>query len=219
MFMWVSGNWRERQRWLWGFVSTLILLVGASEYLLSGWIFRFYGATRSYTRYIGGTSFLDLLLTSRWGATGRVLILLIVLWVCWQARRLAPETLAARRALSLVLAAAVCIAPNRGTYNEVLLLPGLLFIFWHGNERPESGIFVRQLKGIAWGLVIWPWLACAFLIVASGVFHAEDFVQAAWQLPLYTTLSLPLVLLVVLLATPTAPVTSRRTSPRTEILA
>ncbi|HEY6411588.1 MAG TPA: glycosyltransferase family 87 protein, partial [Ktedonobacteraceae bacterium] len=108
MLMWVSGNWRERQRWLWGFVSTLILLVGASEYLLSGWMFRFYDATRSYTRYIGGTSFLDLLLTSRWGGTGRALIVLIVLWVCWQARRLAPETLAARRALSLVLVAAVC---------------------------------------------------------------------------------------------------------------
>jgi len=218
MFIWVSGNWRERQRWLWGFVSTLLLLAGASEYLLSGWMFRFYDATRSYSRYIGGTAFLDLLLTPRWGGTGRALIVLIVLWVCWHVRRLPPETFASQRALSLVLVAAVCIAPNRATYNQVLLLPGLFFVFWQGNVSQGSRIFVRQLKRIAWGLVIWPWLACGFLIVARVVFHAEDFVQTAWQLPLYTTLSLPLVLLVVLFATPSDAVTSRRTSPAAEML-
>jgi len=219
MIMWLAGDWRERRRWLWGFGSTIVALAVASEYILPGWIFRFYEAIRSYTIYIGRTSFLDLLLTPRWGGMGRALIVLIVVWVCWKSRELAPDASGSRRALSLALVAAVCIAPNRATYNQVLLLPGLFLLFGEGKSFQQGGIFIRQLKRVVWGLLVWPWLASGFLTLARAVFHAESLVLRAWQLPLYTTLSLPVVLLVLLLANPSATVSSHRTFPTPEILA
>jgi len=199
MVFWVLGNWRERRNWMWGFASTMALLLGASEYLLPGWIFRFYDAARSYQAYIGGTAFLDLLLGARWGGVGRILIALVVLWVGWKARKFAPNDSASLRAMSLALAAAVCTAPNRATYNQVLLLPGLFLAF---DLAQRSGPMVRRLGMMVEGLLVWPWIACGILIVAGVVFHATDFVQRAWQLPLYTTLSLPVALLVLLLVLP-----------------
>jgi hypothetical protein len=147
------------------------------------------------------------------------LIVLIVVWVCWKYRELAPDASASHRALSLALVAAVCIAPNRATYNQVLLLPGLFLLFGKGRSFEGDGIFIRQLKRVAWGLLIWPWLASGFLTLANVVFHAESLVQRAWQLPLYTTLSLPIVLLVLLLARPSTTVSSQRTFRAPEILA
>lgn len=199
MVFWVFGNWRERRAWMWGFASTMALLLGASEYVLPGWIFRFYDAARSYQAYIGGTAFLDLLLGARWGGVGRLVIVFIVLWVGWKARKVEANDSASLRALSLALVAAVCTAPNRATYNQVLLLPGLFLAF---DFARRCGPIVRRLGIMVEGLLVWPWIACGILIVAGVVFRATDFVQRAWQLPLYTTLSLPVALLVLLLVLP-----------------
>ncbi len=201
MLMWVSGNWRERQRLLWGFGSTMMLLAGAAEYILPGWLFRFYDAVRAYRSYMGGTSFLDWLLTPRWSALGWVLIVFFVLWASWKSRECAPDTVASRRALSLVLVAVVCTAPNLATYNQVLLLPGLLLAFELGPTL-RNAMLVRNLKWIVAGLLVWPWVACGILITAGVVFRAEPFVQRMWQLPLYGTLALPVALLAFLFAVP-----------------
>ena len=219
MLMWVSGGWRPRQRWFWGFASTMLLLLGASEYVLPGWLFRFYSAVRNYQSYMAGTSFLDWLVTPRWSGFFWVLIVLQVLWFVWKIRALAPDAPDSRRALCLVLVAVVCTSPNLALYNQVLLLPGALFWFNYRKGWRRNGMLIRSFSKIFVVLLAWPWVACGILIVARVVFHAEFFVQRVWQLPHYATLSLPVALLVLLLAAPSATVSSQRTFPSPEMLA
>ncbi len=216
--LWMSGDWRRRQRWLWGFVSTMAALLTASELVLPGWCFRFYQAVHAYKTYMAGTSFLDWLVTPRWSGIGWVLIVLLILWVGWKFRRseaIAPETF---RAFSLALVAAVCTSPNLAFYNQVLLLPGLLLWIEQTGSLQKDGMLARVLGKILAALLVWPWLACMILIGAR-VLGAEGFVQLAWQLPHYAALSLPIVLGILLMVLPPVPVTSRQTFPVTEILA
>jgi hypothetical protein len=227
MLLWVSGGWRERRRWLWGFAATMLLLLGASEYVLPGWMFRFYAAVRAYSSYMAGTSFLDRLVGPRWSLIAGVIIVSPVLWACWKSRMEEAGTMASRRALCLVLVAVVCIAPTLAIYNQVLLVPGLLLafdlVFDLGFDQrpalPHGRVAVRYLGRLTVALVAWPWVACASLVVAKVVFHAESLVRWAWQAPLYTTLSLPVALFALLLLLPSARVSSQQTSPRSEILA
>jgi Glycosyltransferase family 87 len=219
MLLWVSKDWRSRRNWLAGFAVTMLVLFGASESLLRGWLVRFYDAVRSYQSYMAGTSFLDLLVTPRWSGIAWTLVVLPVLWVCWKSRALLPDAAESRRAICLVLAAAVCTAPNLGLYNQILLLPGVLFLLEHSNAVQNRGILVRSLSRIAVVLLAWPWITSGVLIVARIVFHAEAFVQWAWQLPIYTALSLPVVLMVLLFVSPFSPVPSERAFPSPETLA
>jgi hypothetical protein len=142
------------------------------------------------------------LLTQQWGSLARTLIILVVIWVGWKTRRLTPDTMASRRALCLALAAAVCTAPNLATYNQVLLMPAVFFVFGQDKTRSGGGMLVDNLRWIVRGLLIWPWAACGILILVQVVLRATPFVQRAWQVPLYATLSLPVLMLALLLAVP-----------------
>jgi hypothetical protein len=202
MLLWVSGEWRQRQRWLWGFASTMVLLVGASEYMLRGWLFRFYDAVRAYSDYTSGTAFLDWFVSPRWSGVVRLLLILPVLWICWKSRYAESDSVASGRGLSLVLVATVCIAPNLATYNQVLLIPALFLLWDQRLVLHQGGIVSRNLTRIIAVLLVWPWVACGTLIAARIGFHAEEFVMRAWQLPLYTTLSLPAAILLLLFLWP-----------------
>ena len=217
MVMWVSGSWRARQRWLWGFVATMLTLLAASEYVLRGWLFRFYYAVKAYQSYMSGTSFLDRLVTPRGSFAAWLLIVMIVVWTGWRVRRLAPDTFAARRALCVTLVAVVCTSPNLALYNQVLLLPGALLWFEYRKSWRASGISGRTLNRLLVALLAWPWIACGILITAK-VLHHDQFVQKMWQLPHYVTLSLPIVLLTLLVIAPPE-VSTQRTSPLREIMA
>ena len=222
MGMWVSGDWRKRRRWVWGFAGTMAVLLGAAEVVLPGWLPRFFAAVRAYQSYMAGTSFLDWLVTPRWSGLAAALIVLAVLWAGWKCRGLAADAVASRRAMCLSLVAAVCTAPNLALYNQVLLLPGILFLLvardGSGAEQ-RRGILARSLEKALILLLAWPWIAAGTLIVARAVFHSEAFVQATWQLPLYGTLALPVVVLTFLLVSPAGSVAQQRTFPLPERLA
>jgi hypothetical protein len=218
MILWVSADWQQRQRWFWGFASTMLVLLAASEYVLHGWIFRFLGALRAYSDYMAGTSFLDRYVGPRWSGLCRLVLVLPVLWVCWKYREAAADSIISLRALCLALVAAICIAPNFATYNQVLLLPALFFIWDQRRTVLDGRLVVRSLTKISAALVVWPWIACGILIVLKFGFHAEAFVRRAWQLPLYTTLSLPVAILALLLLWPTGVGLTKQTFPSTEML-
>lgn len=218
LLFWVSAEWRQRQRWLWGFASMMVLLFGASEYVLHGWIFRFYAGVRAYRDYTSGGAFLDWLVGTRWSGLCRVILLLPVLLVAWKSRRADLASVASRGALSLVLVAAVCTAPILGTYNQLLLIPALFLVWDQRMALQCGGMISRTLTKIIAALVVWPWVACGLLVVAKVVFHADQFVRWAWQLPLYTTLSLPIALLTLLIRWPLSSGPVKQAFPATEIL-
>jgi len=218
MLLWVSADWRARQRWFWGFASMMAVWLAASEFVLPGWLFRFYNAVHLYQAYMANTSFLDWLVSPRWSSSVWILIVLLILYLAWRVRALNPSAPGSRRVFCLALVAIVCTSPNLALYNQVLLLPGVLF--WLDRAPSGAGsLLARSLSNLLVALVVWPWFACATLIGAKMLFGTEGFVQRAWQLPHYAALSLPVTLLILLLVLPSVTVTSRRTSPVTEKLA
>ena len=219
MLFWVTGDWRPRQRWLWGFAATMLTLLAAAEFILPGWLFRFYKAVHSYQIYMANTSFLDWLVTPRWSNSVWVLIVSLIVWIAWRVRASSSNSPDARRVFCLALVAVVCTSPNLALYNQILLLPGVLLWFERVESAQPGGALTRFLGILLAALLAWPWFACVVLIGARLLFGAEGFVQRAWQMPHYAALSLPVVLLILLLLLPSVTVTSRRTSPAIEILA
>ncbi len=203
MLIWVSWNWKERQRWFWGFTSTMGVLLAASELLLPGWLPQFYEALRAYQGYLANTAFLDLFLTSRWAWLGRMLISVAVVWAAWTSREQPLASVASRRAICLSLVAAICNSPNLGTYNQVLLVPGFLLVVEERSVLRQAKGLLRYLSGLVVVLALWPWVTCAALIILKFVFHADVFVQHTLQLPSFGILQLPLVTLALLLVLPT----------------
>ena len=203
MLIWVSWNWKERQRWFWGFTSTMGVLLAASELLLPGWLPQFYEGLRAYQGYLANTAFLDLFLTSRWAWVGRMLISVAVVWAAWTSRAEPLASVASRRAICLSLVAAVCNSPNFGTYNQVLLVPGFLLVVEQSTVLRQAKWLLRWLSGLIVLLALWPWVTCAALIIVKFVFHADVFIRHTLQLPSFGILQLPLVTLALLLVLPT----------------
>jgi Glycosyltransferase family 87 len=218
MLLWVLGDWRTRQRWLWGFAAMMLTLLAAGEFVLPGWSSRFYKAVHFYQIYMANTSFLDWLVTPRLSSMVWVLIVLLIGRIAWKVRALSPNSPDARRAFCLALVAVVCTSPNLALYNQILLLPGVLLWIERAENAQLRGVLTRFLTKLLAALVTWPWFACVVLIGARVFLGAEGFVQRAWQIPHYAALPLPVVLLILLLLLPWVTVTSRRTSPPAEIL-
>jgi hypothetical protein len=219
MLLWVTGDWRTRQRWFWGFSTMMLALLAAAEFVLPGWLFRFYKAVHFYQMYMANTSFLDWLVTPRWSSSVWVLIVLLIGWMAWRVRALSQNAPDASRVFCLALVGVVCTSPNLALYNQILLLPGVLLWIERVETAPLRGVLTRFLSKLLAALLAWPWFACLALIGARALFGAEGFVQWAWQLPHYAALSLPVFLLILLLLLPSVTVTSRRTSPAAEMLA
>ena len=88
------------------------------------------------------------------------------------------------------------IAPKAAPYNQALLLPGILLaiqerkVLWTKN-RPT-----RIVALVSAFLISWPWLAATSLTMAA-IFLPAQTVQAAWAVPLYTSVVIPIAVLVL----------------------
>jgi Glycosyltransferase family 87 len=198
LLLWSFSDWHRRQSFVWGFVSTLGMLLAAAQYLLPGWIQRFREAVAAYRQYNDGAgSVLDLLITPEWGRllAGVALVALAVL--CWRFRRASPDSSVFNLMLVLVLAITVAVVPKAAPYNQVFLLPGILFV--SGNWRILWGKnrLMRFALVICGSVILWPWLAATVLAIASLGLPA-DTVQRGWTLPLWTSLAIPLVVVLLL---------------------
>ncbi len=199
LMVWGLADWRARRNLVWGFVGTMTALIAGGELLLPGWIGRFRDAVSDYREYAGGAgSALDVLITPAVGKIVASLIVLGVVWACWLVKRQPAKSVPFALVSSMVLTATVLVIPTFAPYNQLLLLPGIFLLsrgyreIW-GSEWPQrAAVLVCAL------LILWPWLAAAGLTMASVVLPAAT-IQRAWQLPLYTSLEIPLAVLALLL--------------------
>ena len=203
MLMWASWNWRARRRWLWGFGSTMLVLLAGAEYLLPGWLTQFYGALRAYQVYMSGNSSLDLFLSPHWAWLGRAGGGIASVWLSWKSRGEPEASVASRRALSVALVAAVVTAPNLAKYSQILLTPGALLIAEQWNVLQQASKFVRGIAGVVLAILAWEWITAAALVLWVLVFHASWTSYGTILLPLFGALPLPLVSLALLFALPT----------------
>lgn len=198
--VWSMGNWRERQRIVWSFGVTMLLMVLGGEMLLPGWVSRFRTASADYLRYTGGgKSVLDVELSPVVGKIVAVVLAALLIYFAWQLRRAVVTSSEFRWLLALTMATTLMVIPMFAPYNQVLLVPVFLVIAMEIGRLWAEGPVCRLFVVLTAASVAWPWIAAAGLL--SGLlFFPGVVVQKAWTAPLFTnffipTLSLGLVLI------------------------
>jgi len=194
LLFWSLTQWRERQRFVIGFGATLALLVGGGEWILPGWIGQFVQGALAYSHYAHPTSVLEVLLSPRGFVIAAFLLVLILAHICFRFRSAPPDSPEFAITLALLLAANLSVLPLMSPYNQVLLLPGVLILL-----RSEKQLWVeRWLWRLTTVALIWPWITAALVVVLSWL-HSP--LAAAWiDVPLYSTLTLPLLVTAALMS-------------------
>jgi len=200
LLVWISGNWRERQRLFWsGAASILVLLLG-SECLLPGWIHKFQQATSAYYQYTGGGRFmLDVALSPLGGRLASAVLVVILMVFLWRSRHDAETSASFQWSLAAVLATNLVLIPIFAPYNQVLLVPGVLLASKEVRRLWKANRLSRMLVALTAISIAWPWLAAVALAVA-WLFVPAATVQRAWALPMGTTLMIPVSLLALTFA-------------------
>lgn len=206
LLLWTLGNWRTRRKLIWGFASTMALLLVGAELLLPGWIGSFLNALRDYRQYTGGLSSLDVLLSPSVGRLVALAVLLALAWICWRFRRVEAESPDFVLLVALTLGATLIVIPTFASYNQVLLLPAVFALTREGKWLWQRGSWSRAVCMLGIGLLAWPWVAAVGLSVASFVV-APQTVQQGWKMPLATIPAIPFACLMLL-----APLVGRRLS-------
>lgn len=197
LLLWTASNWPRRQTILWGFGLGMAMLVGGAEIVLPGWIGDFLTATRDYRRYTGGKSLLDTLLSPALGRVAALAALLLVLAVAWRLRRAEVGSHEFSLLLATALAVTLIVIPMFAPYNQLLLLPAVFLVARHWPEFWNQGVLSKAACVLTVAIVGWPWLAALGLALANMAMPAAS-VQRGWAIPLYTSLGIPLVLIVQL---------------------
>ncbi|HLK32922.1 MAG TPA: glycosyltransferase family 87 protein [Terriglobales bacterium] len=197
LLIWVIGDWSRRWPLLASFAVSLGCLLGASQWILPGWISKFMAALADYRQYTHGTSILESLLTPIGGVVATVGLLLLLAFLGWKLRQAPPGTPPFSIMLALVLAVTVVVIPTWAPYNQVLLVPAIMLLLrdWRGLSRFGRGM--RFLYLLVAALVIWPWIATLYLSLAS-FFEPAAMVQRGWTLPLYTSTLIPFGIMALL---------------------
>jgi hypothetical protein len=195
LVLWALSDWRRRQIFLWSFVLTTAIFLGAAEYVLPGWIAQFRDAVAAYRQYTGGAgSLLEVLATPVVGKIIAVAAVVAVVITGWNVRLAAHDSSAFSTMFAMVLVVTLVIVPSFAPYNQVLLLPAVFVITASWKELWGRNRLTRIACVLAVLVVFWPWLASLGLMLAS-LFLPASSVQGAWAVPLYTSLGIPLVVL------------------------
>jgi hypothetical protein len=198
LLLWTFSDWQRRQNFVWGFVSTMVILLAAAEYVLPGWVWRFRSAITAYRQYNdGAASSLDVLVTPEWGRPLAILAVLALAVLAWKFRHAPADSSVFNLVFALLLAVTVVIVPKAAPYNQILLLPGILLILRVWDTLWQKSGRMRGILITCGVLITWPWLAATALMVASLFLPAES-VQNAWTVPLWTILSTPLAAVALL---------------------
>ncbi|HEV7550379.1 MAG TPA: glycosyltransferase family 87 protein [Candidatus Angelobacter sp.] len=198
LILWACSDVRHRRQFLWGFGGTMALLLAGAQWVLPGWIGSFRLALAAYREYTGSqVSVLATVTSPAVGAILGVAAVVTLAFVCWRRRHESAATPAFALVCSLILAGTLVIIPMTALYNQVLLLPGLLFLAWNVPFFRKRDILTRSSCFVAALLFFWPMLAAVTLTTAS-FFLPPGSVQKAWSAPLWSSMMTPVVVLLLL---------------------
>jgi hypothetical protein len=194
LMVWVMGEWRARQRFFWGLLGAMSLLLIGAEWLLPKWLPEFYAGTVAYREYAGGASLLVALLGHLAGTILNVTAVSLLAVTCWQSRREPAGSPRWSFVTALVLAVTVVVIPMTATYNQLLLLPAILLAARWWNRQLSGRRLIRLAWGLCFLLLAWPWAVTLAMMSAAMVTPAKSL-QGLWWLPTYPTVLLPLAVL------------------------
>jgi hypothetical protein len=195
--LWTLGGWRERKGLLLGFLAGMAILVASAQWILPGWIPKFYYAVFAYRKYTGGATAADVLFGVDLGRATNVLLVLITGIICWQLRHKSEKSVEFIFASCFVLAAAVAIAPIFAPYNQLLLFPAFLALVQHRNALLPKTLWQKLLLQVAILMICWQWIACIFLTIIYCLISTR-LVERIWAMPFYASLPLPIMVMCLL---------------------
>jgi hypothetical protein len=191
LLLWAAADLRKRWQFVTSFLLTSAALIVGAELLLPGWIPEFYRAIAAYRQYAAGPSLLETLAGQPIGIALGILLACAVLGVCWRVRKSASTSDGFAQATSLVIAATLLVIPVFAPHYQLLLLPAVLILLRRWEELWKSNSVIRNLLRLAAASVIWPW-CCALVLVIASFFTPQ--VQRLWQMPLWTSLAIPITI-------------------------
>lgn len=201
LMLWSLSRPHVRWKFAVSFTVTMLLLVRGGEYLLPGWIHEFANALRAYLDYNGARTLMDELFTPTLAVPIEISLAAIVAVLCWRARKKTADSDNDDDDFfwitSLVLAATVVLIPTIAPYNQLLLLPSAFLILRTWSRPRQPRLLARIFRGTAAACVIWSWITATVLALASFLTPGA---QRLWQLPLWTSVLLPLPLAASLIA-------------------
>ncbi|HEX4784113.1 MAG TPA: glycosyltransferase family 87 protein [Candidatus Sulfotelmatobacter sp.] len=189
--IWIASDWRRRRPLAWSFLSTLLLLVLVSEWLVPGWIRQFFNVVRAYRQYTYGHSLLDVWFTPGLGWLVASVFLVAALALGWRHRSQPANSLQFFIVASLALAVTLLVIPTLAPHAQLLLLPGFLCVLEGQTWLSKSSS--RLVLMAAWALLAWPWVA-AFALLLVRQWVPLSTLLRFWAVPLYTSPLLPLAL-------------------------
>lgn len=188
---WVLSDWRKRKAVLAGFAVTVVVLIFGSDALLPGWISEFLHGLTAYARYTESRSWVALILPGWFAVVAGAIAVAGTVLVCLHARHSQAASLEFALASALVLNLTILVVPaTLPTFNQVLLLPGVLVLLAHWRLTWEKDRVTRAALVFLAGVVIAPWvlsIAANFLWLGGS-----SALTSVWKWPLYPNLIWPL---------------------------
>jgi hypothetical protein len=195
LMAWAIADWRSRRGLVLGFAVTLGALFLGAELVLPGWWRMFLAGLRQYHQYTRNESVLDQLvnwMAGRFG--GDILAGLAVAatgFLLWGTTTDKATSRAFGPRLALVLALTVLIVPMYAPYNQVLLLPAILFLWRYGGWGVSASGPSRLLFAATGFAVLWQWVAS--LAISVTWFWSREHAFLGWKMPFYATFALPVL--------------------------
>jgi hypothetical protein len=202
LLLWAVGDWPKRQRLVFGFGLTMVLLLAGAEVILPGWWRMFAEAIGQYRHYTQSQSVLEVMLNQIFGSAasgvvgrigGQVLAAIAVLAclpVLWKLRGQAADASGFSCGTALALALTVLVVPMYAPYNQVLLLPAILLLVRERAvllSRSRGRRLAYQLGAVVVG---WQWVASLGL-TATYWLLSRDLAFRGWEWPFFATFALP----------------------------
>jgi hypothetical protein len=117
-----------------------------------------------------------------WAVLGGLLLL-----ASWKARHAPLGSSEFQLTTALALAGTILFIPMIAPYNCLLLLPGIFWLLRNGGFPGKVGLLVDTAAVAA---IAWPWLSAAALALGL-LFLPRPMILAAWHVPLWTALMIP----------------------------
>jgi hypothetical protein len=198
LLLWVLGEWKSRRRLLISFSLALAGLVLSGEILLPGWIGKFLAAVRSYRSYTREPIGLGMFFPRIIAGAAAAALLVTLFFVGRRRRKSLAGSPEFAWMLAWVAATTLLLAPIQ-LYNQVLLIPALLALIAQRERIWSAGRVPRAMSKAVLLCLGWQWITAAMLGLATLVLPAERL-QLAARVPVYTSLALPPITFLALLA-------------------
>lgn len=159
----------RRWRFVVTFAVALTLLVGASAWLVPGWIPHWIEASLAYARFPAKIPLLVFLFGRTAGLALMLLLIAVLVLRLRDLRSIARTPRAFLQSVALVLAASLCLMPANPwlVFNDLLLVPGVLLLLAVSGTRPVATA-LRALAGLGLILALFVTPLCAFIGSFTG---------------------------------------------------